>query len=135
MLSVRDARLVAREALVGVEVWPVDHVVSECAPVLLGEDGEAEEAPVAGRKGAVGAEMRVSHPGSRRDLVPMPPLVREVAEPVDHRVEEGDRDALALAGLCAARERGGRGNGGIAPGPHVADRDPDARRLLGSAGD
>ena len=101
--AVLDPHLVRGEARIVEQVGPVDDLDAERAPVLGGEDGEAEEPPVARREGAVGAEVRVAHARAPRLLPPVPPEVREVAEPVDHRVEERDGDSRALAGLRAAR--------------------------------
>jgi len=60
--------------------------------------------------------------------------VREVAEPVDHRVEEGNGDPRALAGPFPANERGDGRHRRVAPSADVADRDADPGGLLGGAG-
>jgi hypothetical protein len=115
-----------------VKIGAAEDVQAERAPVLGGEDGEAEQAAAGGRVGPVRAEMRVAHSGSRGQLLLVPPQVREVAEPVDHRVEERDRNSCAFAGLGPLDERCERRDCGVASGPHVAGRDADSRGIVGA---
>ncbi len=124
-----DPQLVGREARIVEELRAVDDVEAQGAPVLEREDRKAEELPVAGRERAVGAEDRMTHPRSRGRLAPVPPHVREIPKPVDHRVEERDRYPSSFPCLRAAGERAQRRHRRVAPGADVADRDPDPRRL------
>ena len=59
----------------------------------------------------------------------MPPLMWEVAEPVDHHVEEGDRYARALARLRAPDERSEGGDGGVGPRADIAHGHANPGRL------
>ena len=71
--------------------------------------------------------MRVPEPGASRLLATVPPEVREVAEPVDHRVEERHRDPFSLSGRAPPHERGERRHRGVARRADVAHRDADTR--------
>ncbi len=128
------ASFVAKRSSLG-ELGPAEHVPAERLPVLRREDGHRDELPVAGAVGPVGAEERMVEAGALRQLAAVPPHVREVAEPVEHRVEERDLDVRALAGLRAADERGERGDGRVRAGAEVAGGEADAGRLLRRPGD
>ena len=101
-------------------------------PVLRREDGHRHELAVAGRGTArTGRRADAACPVRGGQLAAVPPEVREVAEPVEHRVEERDLDVGALPGLRPADERGQRRDGRVRAGAEVADGDADAGRLLG----
>ena len=98
---------------------------------MLGrEHREAEKLTAPGRIGAVRAEMRMPEPGAGGLLPTVPPEVREIPEPVDHRVEERDGDSVSLAGRAPPHERSEGCYRRVARGPHVAGRDTYPRRCL-----
>ena len=84
---------------------------------------------VRSRIGTVGAEERMPGAGASGERPAMPPLMWEVAEPVDHHVEERDRYARALARLRAPDERSEGGDGGVGPRADIAHGHANPSRL------
>ena len=92
------------------------------APVLGREHGQIEEPPARRAKGPVRAEQRVAQPPAPGLFAAMPAEVRVVADPVEHDVEQRNRDALALAGAGAAHQRSEGADRRVGAGADVADR-------------
>src|ERR687898_1259505 len=105
LTAMSGAAFVGRVSLVLEQITAFEHLEAKRLPVLAGQDGDAEEASVSTWIRPVRAEERMAHPRAGGHFAAVPPEMGEVAQPIDHDIEQRDRDAGALSRLRAADER------------------------------